>query len=140
MTLLQHNLESQAIESRPPTRAGLIWIFEYCLVYTDDPRDILAMGASKRRRKKMGPYYGVIMGEVPDLDPHSPEGSRILYEWIKNDPKIERHKKLKHFLKAHPQVKNDLQREAIRVNGEVVRDRAGRVKHTQKIKTLDRFE
>lgn len=122
MSKIQLNLDLQRVaENRPLTRKGLVWIFENCLVYTDDYRDILTMGMSKRRRKKMGQYWGIIFGEVPDLGEISASNSRILYEWIRDDPKIEKRKKLKRFLRAHPKLKKDLKGVLMMKDGKTIR-------------------
>ena len=138
---MQSNLEGVVIEKKPPTRAGLVWIFHNCLIYTDDFRDVFTMLSSERRRKKIGEFHGVIFGEVPDLGPVSASNCRILYEWIRDDPRIEEHKRVKRFLRKHPELKQDLRRDTVRnERGEVVRDTRGRAKKTQRLKTLDRFK
>lgn len=86
----------------------------------------------------MGHFLGVYAGEVPDLDPIA--GCMVLYQWITVYPKIEKRKAIKKLLRRHPTLRQDLQRNAVRINGDVVRDRGGKAVLTQKLKTLDRFK
>lgn len=110
-TLVSTTLDGTIMPSpRPATRAGLVWVCENCLIYSDDFRDFLTMASSERRRKKMGLLLGVIIGETPDLPQLSWINTRIIYEWIRDDPKIEARKRLKRFLRKHPKVRQDLTR------------------------------
>ena len=146
------NLRGEVVE-RHPTRRGLHWIFENMIVYSGPDLEegfhaVLSLHNRQGTRgvgRRMGRWLGVYFGEVPAiyLDKSNPASARILYEWTTIDPKVEKRKKLKKFLRKHPQIKMDLQRIGIRatVNGDVLRGKSrihekGRIKKTQKQRTL----
>lgn len=145
---MQKNLEGAVIPETalPPTKRGLHWVFENLIVYSgEDLEEGFHNCLSLHNRQgthgvgtRMGHFLGVYAGEVPDLDPIA--GCMVLYQWITVDPKIEKRKAIKKLLRRHPTLRQDLQRNAVRINGDVVRDRGGKAVLTQKLKTLDRFK